>query len=298
MICLNMILHNAAEHLRPTLESTLPWIDTFCLSVSTTTDDSTQSIVREVLRDVPGCIVRHEGDLVEGSFGKTRQQALAMARSFCNADDYILWLDAGDVVGFDRKPEPQGDGAYAQVLYGTCQFRRVHLVRASAPWVWRYRVHETLVSPYQAHVPQLDGFVVRARVAEDSPEKWLRYAKLSEADLKEHPEDTRVVFYAAQNWFAAGKHGRALTLYRKREEMGGWDQEVFYSIMRQAMCLEWLHMPHAAGNEYIRAWQFMPSRAEPLRHLARLTEQNAWNEIADKLPLPESGLFVESHCYH
>ncbi|MDT7769725.1 MAG: hypothetical protein QOI30_2735, partial [Mycobacterium sp.] len=59
-----------------------------------------------------------------------------------------------------------------------------------------------------------------------------RDAEVLLAEVERNPEDARSVFYLAQSYFDAGNFVNARTWYARRAEMGGWDQEVYYSMFR------------------------------------------------------------------
>lgn len=292
MICLSLIVRNGGAGLRETLKSCRPVLDSYVVWVDGRTVDDTQKIVVDELGDLPGEVLIRPWP---GGFGPARQEALEAAQSFiCQAQDaYILWIDSGDTLQFDGSRPTTAPSYRVQVHDCGCIFDRTHLLRARAPWRWQYRVHETLVGG--GDFERLSWTVVGAANA-SSPDKYLRYAKMSELDLQDYPNDPRVIFYAGLNWMWAGHPGRALVCFRQRIALGGWTEEVWYSVFQSARCLETMSMRQAAESEYLRAVALAPHRAEPLRHLARLTCDNSWNEQADRLPMPQA-LFVEPWAY-
>jgi hypothetical protein len=50
--------------------------------------------------------------------------------------------------------------------------------------------------------------------------------------------------------------------------MGGWDQEIFYSMLRAGVLRAELRDWPAAMAQLVAAWEFRPSRLEPLYELA------------------------------
>ena len=92
-ICLNMIVKNESKIIKRCLESVLPFIDTWCI-VDTGSTDGTQDIIKEFLKDIPGIL--HEKPWI--NFGHNRNEALELARSW---GDFILLTDA-DMVLVDK----------------------------------------------------------------------------------------------------------------------------------------------------------------------------------------------------
>ena len=112
-------------------------------------------------------------------------------------------------------------------------------------------------------------------------------------------------------------------------EAGGWVEEVFYSLLRIGFCYEQLANRSAnkqnevtdadeketvKGQEeqylalavlFSKAWEYRPTRAEPLYQLARLYRLRSQNNIAlmyalqgKEIPFPKDDLlFVDYHVY-
>lgn len=108
-------------------------------------------------------------------------------------------------------------------------------------------------------IPRHDG--ARAR----DPSTYRRDALLLERALLDEPEDSRNAFYLAQSYRDAGDLELGLRSYRRRVEMGGWAEEVWFSLYQIA------HLQERMGERwpvvlqaYLDAYQFRPDRAEPL----------------------------------
>ena len=103
------------------------------------------------------------------------------------------------------------------------------------------------------------------------PQKYARDRDLLLAEVERNPEDARSVFYLAQSYFDLGDFVNARKWYARRVEMGGWDEEVYYSMYRLAESMSELGEPWPdVQDAYLRAWEFRPTRAEPL-HADRLS---------------------------
>ncbi|MEX0671194.1 MAG: hypothetical protein WD060_12130 [Pirellulales bacterium] len=75
------------------------------------------------------------------------------------------------------------------------------------------------------------------------PQKYVRDAEVLEAEVERDPTNTRSVFYLAQSHLHAGHLAPALTWYQRRAEMGGWDEEVYWSLFQAAQVREQLGEP-------------------------------------------------------
>jgi tetratricopeptide (TPR) repeat protein len=85
---------------------------------------------------------------------------------------------------------------------------------------------------------------------------------------EEDPGNARWVFFLAQTYRDLGNLDAAIEMYDRRVEMGGWDEEVFFAMLQAAVSRakrgDW---PEALAG-LIAAWEFRPSRMEPLYELA------------------------------
>jgi hypothetical protein len=126
------------------------------------------------------------------------------------------------------------------------------------------------------------------------------------AEVERNPEDARSVFYLAQSYFDLGDFASARRWYARRVEMGGWDQEVYYSMLRVGRSMAELDTPWPdVQDAYLRAWEFRPTRAEALHAIARRYRfvkryrlGYLFAKRAAQIPLPEQDiLFVGADVY-
>ena len=138
------------------------------------------------------------------------------------------------------------------------------------------------------------------------PQKYARDRDLLLAEVERNPDDARSVFYLAQSYFDLGDFANARKWYARRAEMGGWDEEVYCAMFRVAESMSQLGAPWPdVQDAYLRAWEFRPTRAEPLHAIAcrYRTDQRyrlgyLFAERAAEIPLPEEDiLFVGADVY-
>jgi tetratricopeptide (TPR) repeat protein len=86
--------------------------------------------------------------------------------------------------------------------------------------------------------------------------------------------------------------------------MGGWDQEVFWAKFCIGLVQEFLGMKEQMIKSYCSAYQYRPSRGEPLYHLAKHyyeTEDYALSYVLAKqgltLPIPKDFIYVIPSMY-
>jgi len=142
-----------------------------------------------------------------------------------------------------------------------------------------------------------DGGVGRAR-------RWRQDAQLLEQALKQDPDNRRNIFYLAQTYRDLDETALAIDFYQRRAALGGWAEETFYALYQVGVLRSRLDDWAAAVPALIDAWNYRPSRIEPLYQLARgYRERNAHQAAhlfalrALNRPQPEDILFVEPWIY-
>jgi tetratricopeptide (TPR) repeat protein len=99
-----------------------------------------------------------------------------------------------------------------------------------------------------------------------------RFIDLLLPEVERNPEDVRPVFSLAQTYFHAGDFANARKWFERRLEMdsGESTEEVYWAMLRVGHAMEMLGEPWPdVQDAYLRAWEFRPTRAEPLYALAR-----------------------------
>ena len=89
--------------------------------------------------------------------------------------------------------------------------------------------------------------------------------------VQRDPGDVRSVSLLAQVYFDSGDYANAHQWYARAIEIGGSpDEETFLAMFRIAESMEKLGSPwHEVEDAYLLAWEFRPTRAEPLYCVAR-----------------------------
>ncbi|MEB3022252.1 glycosyltransferase [[Mycobacterium] crassicus] len=259
-----MIVRNEAHIIREGLDSVAPYIDSWVI-VDTGSDDGTQDVIREHLAGlgIPGELYERPWR----DFGHNRTEALMLAQGH---GDYIWVMDADDVV----VGAPDFTALDADVY-----FMRVKEQSAFSYWrgaLFRDGARVRYVGVVHESVQCDDDPFTTARLAGDhhiesrrlggrnlDTHKYERDIALLLSAVQRDPTDARSVFYLAQSYFLLTDFANARTWYERRIELGGWNEEVYYSIYRLAMSMERLGEPWPDVEQtYLRAWETRPTRAE------------------------------------
>ncbi len=309
VVCLNMIVKNEAHVIRRCLESVLPFIDAWAIA-DTGSTDGTQSLIREILGDLPGELI--ERPWVDFAYNRNEALQLAMKHG-----DYALLMDADNELITDTAAVTaasleswEADAYSVEFLLGETRYQQKLLVRLDVGWQWRGVLHEALYADGEVDHRLLSGLTVMerregARSLRPAAEKYADDVAILIKGLKHEPNNSRYVFYLAQSYRDSNQIERALRNYLRRAEMGGWDEEVWYSLHQAALLSERLDLDDdTIVGRYLRAYEFRPRRGEALMHLARFhRERNRWAlaylfaERAIATPRPDDALFVDESTY-
>jgi tetratricopeptide (TPR) repeat protein len=262
-ICLCMIVKNEVEFLARCVASVRDVVD-YWVICDTGSTDGTQDLVRREMAGVPGELFEHEWV----DFGTNRTRSMQLARGKA---DYLLVIDADTAL----EVEQGALDALTADAYALCHLDdvsrgyRTCLVRGDFDWRYVGAVRTYIDSSHLYSVELLDGVRIRSgSIGGVRNGRYQHELKLLERAREQDPANSRTVFYLAQNNRYLGNVDAAIEMYDLRVDMGGWDEEVFFAMLQAAVLRaeqgEW----PAAMAGLVAAWEFRPSRMEPLYELA------------------------------
>lgn len=269
-IGLCMIVKNEAPVIRRCLDSVLPLISHWVI-VDTGSTDGTQDIIRAHLANVPGAL--HEREWRD--FAHNRSESLALARPLA---DYSLVIDADDFLepldGLDT-PELTQDCYTLDIIDPPLRYIRKQLVSNRLQWRYRGVLHEFIDCEQEHSVGHLPWPMRRNHDGARRRDTHT-YAKDAQVFLQalETEQDaflrSRYTFYLAQSYRDSQLPLEAITYYQQRAQMGGWQEEVFYSLYQVAKLKESLGQPdHEVLAAYEAACQASNTRIEALHGASR-----------------------------
>jgi glycosyltransferase involved in cell wall biosynthesis len=279
-----MIVKNETHIIKECLESMVSFIDRYDIT-DTGSTDGTPELIKEFMDEhgIPGEVYISDWK----GFGKSRTEALKR----CDGKaDYMWMIDADDrITGTFNYPRVMDAYAYSLRL-GRPDFSwfRNQIFKTGVDWEYTGILHEYAecksAGP-EARVIKWDegDYFVEARtlgarnVGIDPKEKYARDAEqlldaLTNEDSEFYePNNVRYQFYLAQSFFDSHQWDKAEEAYKKRIEMGGWDEEIWFSYFRIAILKAiqeqtWEEVKQA----YLEAFEYRPHRAEPLYEIARV----------------------------
>lgn len=299
-----MIVKNESKTIQRCLASVKGIIDYWVIA-DTGSTDGTQQIIRDFLKDVPGRLI--ESEWVD--FATNRNRALKEAR---NKADYILMLDADDTleVSGEFKKSAMDQEAYLLLCSDPIvDSYRLLMINNDSGWKWVGVLHEELRNSRCNRIQILHGIkkngLMRDGQRVQDPQRYLKDAKILEDELQKDPQNPRLVFYIAQSYAVAYENRKAIQYYEQRAAMGGYKEEVFWSLYFSSCLKDNLNLePMEVIMSYWKAYEYDRFRAEPLCFLARylLKQGNPAMaylaaRVAVSLPRPKALLYVQREVY-
>lgn len=107
-------------------------------------------------------------------------------------------------------------------------------------------------------------------------EKFEKDRQRLEAAYPDEPDPLlriRYAFYLARTYDDLGQYNTSLDWYEKRSKWGGWEEEVWFSKYRSAVCLLYLNKRDRAKKRFIHVYKENPHRREPLYWLAFMARE-------------------------
>jgi len=321
VVTLCMIVKDEEAIIERCLESIAPYIDRYDIT-DTGSTDKTKEIIKNFFdaRGIPGTVHEMEWE----GFGKSRTQALRN----CEGTDatYAWMIDADDfVVGkFEYPPQMDLDSYSLKIQRGDFIWYRNQIFKIASKWEYEGVLHEYAICRTIEPTKQTSGRILgdtyhleartegKRNLDITTKEKYTKDAELLIDALENkdspnyEPGNPRYQFYLGQSWFDAGEVEKALEAYQARVALEGWEEEVYYTLYRIAICKAILEKPEMeVAKAFVDAWAYRPVRAEPLHQLSKLYRANnkprhayIYAKQAAQTPFPQNDiLFVEQDCY-
>jgi tetratricopeptide (TPR) repeat protein len=263
-LCLNMIVKNESKIIRRLFDSVINIIDCYCICDTGSTDD-TKEVIDYYFKEknIPGKIV--EEPFV--NFAHNRNVALQACKDM---SDYVLLLDADMVleIGKSFQKTSLTLDSYS-LLQGSDDFyyHNMRIVKNTGNYTYVGVTHEYISTPPNNTTGNIDRTLLFIRDIGDGGSKANKFERdislLSDA-IKTEPNHDRYHFYLANSYYDSGKYIEAIDIYKKRIEIGGWNQEVWYSYYRLGTCYKNIGKIEDAISTWLNAYEYLPNRIENL----------------------------------
>lgn len=311
-VCLAMIVKNEIHNMRRCLESVKDVIN-YWVICDTGSTDGTQQFIKDLMAEwnIPGEL--HERPWID--FSTNRTESLKLAR---DKGDYTLVMDADDYLQIEGDGKPfknlKFDQYNIKIIHGGLEYNRVQMIRNEYEWKYVGVLHEYLDGPVGIKLfppVGIPNVIIRASASDtrngfSGKKKYISDALLLEkallSDDLEAGLRSRYLFYLGQSYRDASMFERSIEAYQKRVEIGGWEEEVYYSKYMIARAKIALQRPEEEViNALLQAWEYRSSRVDALfdliiylRDKGRFALAWAFVTIGVRVPPTRDILFVRA----
>ena len=311
-----MIVKNESKIIARMLASVSPYIDSYCIC-DTGSTDNTEEVIHNYFQSltppIPGVVVHEPFQ----DFEYNRSFALKACEGREKAD-YILLLDADMIFWTNYSPKEfhtfieRMDRDYYFIMQGsqTFYYKNVRMVRNNRGVCYKGVTHEYVCTPDGFRSELFDLRKVFINDIGDGgckSDKFERDIRLLKKGLEDKPDDQRYTFYLANSYYCLLKFEEAIPIYKKRSELGGFGEEVWYSMFRMGECYRHLGDMANSVHWYMNAYQYSDYRAENIYEVVKMFREKGQNRLAkmyydvakricDELP-HDDHLFMQKDIY-
>ena len=307
-ICLNMIVKNESRIITRLLNSVIDIIDCYCICDTGSTDNTIELI--ETFFKEKG----KTGKIVHEPFKNFSHNRNFALQSCIGMSDYILLLDADmvlEIKNFD-KDELTGIDTFF-ILQGNDRFyyQNVRIIKNNELYKYVCVTHEYIDIPKNTLAKLIDKNKLFIRDLGDGGSKENKYQRdirLLLDGLREEPNNSRYHFYLANSYYDISDFNEAIIHYKKRIELGGWKEEVWYSYYKIGLAYKNMGRIPDALYYWLEGYNFYPERLEAIYEIInyyRVNKKyklcmkfyNIAKEILDKNENRENYLFLHNDIY-
>jgi len=307
-LVLNMIVKNESLIIKRLLESVYSIIDYYCIC-DTGSTDKTDEIITSFFKEknIPGKMVYEPFQ----NFEYNRNFAL---NACIGCGDYVLLLDADMLLkinNFNKELLCNYDAFYIYQKNRTIIYKNTRIVKNNGLFNYKGVTHEYISYPNGTVFLQLkEDNITICDIGDggSKSDKFERDIKLLTKGIECEPKNDRYHFYLANSYNDCGKYNEAIEMYKKRIELGGWEQEVWYSHYRIGLAYKHLGEIEKAIYYLLLGYNYFNNRVEGLYHIIehyRIIGKQKLSkiyydiaiEVLNKKPNYKEYLFTEYNIY-
>lgn len=221
--------------------------------------------------------------------------------------DYSFWLDADDAFDFSRMPEifsylEEYDAVFLPYHYdhdenGNVIVRhwRERAINRRKNFYWKGWVHENLVCEEGFNKINLDIPIIHRQDQTHKDSSLERNHKILEKAYLE-TNDPRYLHYLGISYFTKQDFNNAIKVLNQYIKVGGWDEEIYRSILKISESYFMLEDVDTAIMEALKATAILPEYPSAFHLLCHYESQLdnhkqaiEWGKVALSKPMPISG---------
>lgn len=313
-IILASMIKNEEKIIRRCVDSVLNICDAICINDTGSTDNTIQ-VVNDMAIDLNNKNVPcklYQNPFVD--FGKSRTTSYNNTVEFCSElgwdsdNTWGLLIDADMKLIVEPKFNKQTmhhNGYKIIQDTGDLDYHNTRFIKLNGSWKCVGVTHEYWDGPDLGDLTKDTIFIRDIGDGGCKDDKFARDMRLLIKGIEDEPNNGRYHFYLAQTLKDSNKHQEAIKLYKKRIEIGGWDEEIWYSHYMISKCYISLGNIFKAELWGNKAYELRKSRAEPLATLTTLFRERGDNfkayhyyRLGKNIPMSGDLLFIEKNVYN
>jgi hypothetical protein len=310
IILLSMI-KNEEKIITRCIESVRNICDAFCIS-DTRSTDNTINVINEYQKNNPSMLIQiYANDWSD--FGSNRTISYKNTVDYCkklgwdldNTFGLLLDADMKLIVNKSFNKQSLTQNGYKMIQdTGHMKYHNIRLIKLNETWKCTGVTHEYWDGPESGVLDTSDIYIHDIGDGGCKDDKFQRDMKLLIKGIEEDPTNGRYHFYLAQTCKDLGKFKESIKLYKKRIELGGWYEEVWYSHYMIAMCYRNIGDIYKAEMWGNRAYEYRNTRPEPIYMLCNMFRERGQNikayhyyNLCKQIQPSNDSLFVESNIH-
>ena len=236
-------------------------------------------------------------------FDEARNHNWKMGKQF----DASMWIDADDSFNFSKLPKilpllNDYDAIFLPYHYDhdddgnvIVSHWRERIVRRDAGFYWRGWVHENLITETEFNKINVEIPVIHNPVVGHREHSLERNHAILEKAYKE-TKDPRYIHYLGISFFTMHEYKKSIDILNEYIKVGGWDEEVYRSIIKIAEAYYMMKDVDRAVIEALKATAILPDYPGAFHLLCHFeyTSNNykqalEWGKVALSKPIPTGG---------
>jgi len=222
---------------------------------------------------------------------------------------HYMWLDADDVFPFEQIPLLRTYARQYDVIWLPYEYAhdedgnvialhwRERIINLSKPFEWRGWIHENFICDEPVTSKRVNIPVIHRSDHKEESDKRNHDILLQ---AYQSTKDPRYVHYLGLSYFSQGKWQEAIDIFKEYVAVGGWDEEIYRSLLRMGEAANHLGRPDDTRQYYLQAVSLLPQYPQAYFQLAQLEyEQDEWSrclewlKVAFSKPEPESASIID-----
>ena len=268
-LCLNMIVKNESKIITRLFDSIINIIDCYCIC-DTGSSDNTIELIEEYFKKK-----NINGKVIEKPFKNfcfNRNYAL---KSCYGMSDYVLLLDADMILkinNFDKTILNLADSFFILQGNDTFYYQNIRIIKNNELYSYIGVTHEYINCPVNNSSKFIKKdilFISDIGDGGSKNDKFERDINLLLDGIKEEPNNERYYFYLANSYHDLGMFSEAIDYYKKRIEMKGWNEEVWYSYYKIGLSYKNIKKIENAIYYWLLGYDFYPDRLEGIYEIIK-----------------------------